>query len=104
MSVSQLGGVTYTNQNTPVAATSQQNYQNRLDMQNAIAAQMLDDKEKKVDETRPAEESHKIDPDREHERQKEDQDEENLEEETSPKHRPEEDNNPPPSSILDIKV
>jgi hypothetical protein len=42
---------------------------NRYDIQQAAAQALVNEKEKAIEETRPAEEAEAIDPDREHERQ-----------------------------------
>ena len=73
MAISPLGGVIYANQNMQVPAAKQIDFQNRLDLQNVVAAELLNEKEKEVEEVRPTEESYKIDPEHEHEREKKDE-------------------------------
>ena len=52
-----------------VAASVQNMQFNRYDVQNAAAQAIVNEKEKVIEETRPAEESEAIDSDRDHERQ-----------------------------------
>ncbi|MBE2984040.1 hypothetical protein CCAL9344_08805 [Campylobacter sp. RM9344] len=70
MSVTPLGNVNFINQNAPVASFVSANQQARFDMQSALASTVLDDDANEVAEVRPTEESYKIDPEHEHERQK----------------------------------
>ncbi len=112
MAIGPIGAIAYANQATPSLATKQTNFQNRLDMQNTIAATALDDKEVEVTEVRPAEETYKIDPQNQHEKEKNQEQDAEEEKESSPK-KPEtkahyddkkvtEDT--PPSPHLDIKA
>lgn len=73
MGISPLGGVIYANQNMQVPAAKQIDFQSKLDLQNVMAAELLNEKEKEVEEVRPTEESYKIDPENEHEREKKDE-------------------------------
>jgi len=73
MSLSPVGGVIYANQNMQIPASKQIDFKNRLDLQNSAAAQMLNEKEKEVTEVRPMEEAYKIDPEKEHEKEKNDE-------------------------------
>ena len=73
MSITPIGGVIYANQNMQIPASKQIDFQNRVDLQNSAAAQLLNEKEKEVAEVRPTEETYKIDPEKEHEREKNDE-------------------------------
>ncbi|AFL69779.1 hypothetical protein [Sulfurospirillum barnesii] len=86
MAVGPIGSVVYANQMMPAQAAKQMDYQNSVQMQNALAAAMQAEKEDEVQEVRPPEESYKIDPENEHERHKHDQ--ENAS--SSSKEKPEE--------------
>lgn len=80
MAISQIGGIIYANQNMQVAATKQLDFQNRVDLQNYAAVEAANDKQKQIEETRPAEESKGINAEREHQREQADResaDEEN---------------------------
>lgn len=79
MAISPISNAIYVNQNTPVAATVQSDFQSKLDMQMAMNAAASAEKKKEVEEIRPTEESYKIDPENEHEKQtqKEDLSEQN---------------------------
>jgi hypothetical protein len=73
MGISPIGGVIYANQNMQVPAAKQIDFQSKLDLQNVMAAELLNEKEKEVEEVRPTEETYKIDPEHEHEREKKDE-------------------------------
>lgn len=109
MAITQLGGVIYTNQNTPVVSHAHQQEQGKVLLQNYIAAEIEKEKDEAIEETRPAEEISKIKPDQEHEKDKRDQEETNREEqqeELKKKERTEEQMLTASSnrSLLDIKV
>lgn len=84
MAISPISNTIYVNQNTPAAASVQSDFQSKLDMQIAINAATAVQKKKEVEEIRPTEETYKIDPENEHEKQtqKEDLNEQNH----KPKH------------------
>ncbi|ATB70914.1 hypothetical protein SJPD1_2826 [Sulfurospirillum diekertiae] len=69
-SVGAIGNVIYANQMVTVQAAKQMDYQNSVQMQSMIAEAMQNEKEEIVEDVRPAEETYKIDPENEHERQK----------------------------------
>ncbi|MDR3347574.1 MAG: hypothetical protein LBN32_03070 [Helicobacteraceae bacterium] len=73
MSVTPIGGVIYANQNTPAVSQVQQQAQGRMDFQNMMTAQVAEGDHTLVEQTRPAEESADVNPDREHERQEADE-------------------------------
>ena len=79
MAIGPVAGMIYVNQNAPVAASVQSDFQSKLDMQMAMNAAASAEKKKEVEETRPTEESYRIDPENEHEKQtqKEDLNEQN---------------------------
>ena len=70
MAISPLGAVIYTNQNVTAAAAKQTSVQNRIEMQSLMASALTNEKEEVVAQVRPTEETHKIDPEKEHEKQK----------------------------------
>lgn len=73
--VSPIGNMIYLNQNMPVQAQQTSAQQVRFDMQAMTAMDDFVEKEKVVEEVRPAEEIHTIDPDQEHEKKKNSQQE-----------------------------
>ncbi|MEE3704700.1 hypothetical protein V2I29_03780 [Campylobacter sp. CX2-8023-23] len=79
MAISPISNAIYVNQNTPAAASVQSDFQSKLDMQMAMNAAVSAEKKKEVEEVRPTEETYKIDPENEHEKQmqKEDLNEQN---------------------------
>ncbi len=107
MAISPLGSVIYTNQSVTAAATKQTAVQNRNEMQSVMASAIANEKEEVVKEVRPTEETYKIDPEKEHQKQKNEEESGAKEEETTKdtKHKHlkqnEEDT---PTSILDITV
>jgi hypothetical protein len=80
MAVSALHNIIFVNQNMNVAASVQTSQFNRFDIQQAAATAILNEKEKVVEETRPPEELHEINPDREHARQEAEEQEKSEEE------------------------
>jgi len=109
MAISQLGGVIYANQNTPVVSHAHQQEQGKMLLQNYMAAEIEKEKDKEIEETRPAEETSKIKPDEEHEKDKRDEEEENREkqqEELKKRERSEEQmlTSTGSSGLLDVKV
>ena len=101
MAIGPIGNAIFVNQQTASAASVQGNQNNRFDLQNVAAQAAANEKEKEVMEVRPAEESHEVDPDREHEREEADQ-----ETKRNPKQEREEEEETPQNPIhkLDIKV
>ena len=69
MAITPLTNIIFVNQNMQVAASVQNMQFNRYDVQNAAAQAIVNEKEKVIEESRPAEEAEAIDPDRDHERQ-----------------------------------
>lgn len=100
MAVSPVGGVIYANQNSPIASQAQQQAQGRIDFQNMMTSELAQDKKLEIESTRPAEESSKLNPDRENQRDREDAREKNQKEARTPiEQEPE-----LPPRLLDIKV
>ncbi len=110
MAVSPVGSVIYTHQATPAASQIQKNEQQRLDFQNAIAADLSKDDKDKIEKTKPVEENHMVNPDREHQKhQKDDEEKEEDELKEKEKKKPrthEIMDEPEPNRVrhLDIKV
>lgn len=82
MPITPVGGMIYANQNMQVAASKQTDFQNRLDVQNTAAAATINEKEKEIEEVRPPEETYKIDPEHEHDKEGSDEETGEKEEET----------------------
>lgn len=74
MAITPISNSIYVNQNAPVAASVQSDFQSKLDMQIAINAAAFAEKKKEVEEIRPTEETYKIDPENEHEKQRQKED------------------------------
>ncbi len=70
MPVGPIGNVIYANQMIPMQASKQAELQNALQMQSVVAAALQHEKEDEVQDVRPPEEAYRIDPEKEHERQK----------------------------------
>ncbi len=108
MAVTPLGNIILVNQNMHVAAGNQIDYQNRIEFQNIAAAAAANEKQRQIEETREMEEGHKVDPDREHFRERADEESGEKEQEIASrykkKRREEEEEGPSGFHILDIKV
>ena len=70
MAVTPLGNTIFINQNVNMVSNKVADVQNRFDLQNLAAASLASDEKREVSEVRPTEETYKIDPENEHEKQK----------------------------------
>jgi len=106
MPVGPVGNVIYANQVMHLQAAKQSDYQNNIEMQGVVAASMTKDKENEIEDVRPAEETYKIDPEKEHQRETDDEESGAMEERTrQEKHEKEEDEEKPLHvGLLDIKA
>jgi hypothetical protein len=100
MALGPIGNAIYVNQQMASVSSEKTSHLNRLDMQNFTAAMEAGKAQQEVDKVRPAEKNHKVDEDREHQKQENDQ-----EQRRSPK-KQEEEEETKQSTIhhLDIKV
>jgi hypothetical protein len=73
MSVGAIGSAVLVNQMTPAVTHVQGGQYTRFELQNIAAQAAVQEKQKEVEELRPTEENHAIDPDREHQRQEADE-------------------------------
>ena len=73
MAIGPVGNAIFVNQQTASVASVANAHNNRVDFQNMIAQQNIQEKDEKVLEVRPTEENHEVDPDREHEKNEADQ-------------------------------
>ncbi len=102
MAIGPIGNTIYVNQQMASVASEKNAILNRFELQTLAAAAAGQEKAQEVEEVRPPEESHAIDPDREHTKEQAEQDEhraqhgEPAEEEPSPVQKP--------LHLLDIKV
>ena len=85
--IGSIGSVVYANQMIPTQAAKQMDYQNSVQMQSMLAEALQNEKEEIVEDIRPAEESYKIDPENEHERQKHDEESGATEEQIAQEHK-----------------
>ena len=107
MAVGPIGSLIYANQMMHLQASKETDYQNSVQMQNVLATAMQREKDEVVQEVRPTEESYKIDPENEHERQKNDEEaaEEGKEkEEQKTQETPQDDDEERPHGLLDVKA
>ena len=102
MAVGPVGNAIYVNQQMATVASEKNAQQNRFELQNLAAAAATNEKEAEVQEVRPAEENHMIDPDREH--TKEEAEQEMKREKHEKEGEEEEKKETPPVHRLDIKV
>ncbi|MBL0708638.1 MAG: hypothetical protein JJW00_06295 [Sulfurimonas sp.] len=101
MSVGAIGSTIFTNQMTANVSSVQSAHNNRVDVQNVAAQASVNEKDEKVLEVRPTEESLGVDPDREHEKDEADRETARSESEESEDEEKEDDF---PIYKLDIKV
>lgn len=73
MAVGPIGSAILVNQMTPAVTPLQGGQYTRYELQNIAAQMAVQEKQKEVEEVRPAEENHAVDPDREHTRQEADE-------------------------------
>jgi len=73
MAVSPIGGAILVNQMTPAVTSVQGGQYTRFELQNIAAQAAVNEKQKEIEELRPTEENHAVDPDREHTRQEADE-------------------------------
>ena len=99
MSVGAIGSTIFTNQMTPVASSTANAHNNRVDFQNMAAQAAVNEKDEKVLEVRPAEENQEVNEDKEHTR-----DEADRENERSEKHEEDDSEENHPIHKLDITV
>ena len=105
MSVGSIGNVVLINQMTPAVTPVQGNQYTRFDLQNLAAQAAVQEKEQEIEEVRPAEENHAIDPDREHQREEADEETKNFSKKKGHKIEEESDEErDEPLHLLDIKV
>ena len=116
MSITPVGNATFINQNAPVVSQTHANNQARFDLQSALASQIASEEMQDVTALRPAEETYKIDPQNQHEKQKgeeeaSEQERENLarkgddeDEQSDEISQDADENSAPPSRRLDIEV
>jgi len=88
VAIGPIGNAIFTNQMTPVASSTANAHNNRVDFQNMVAQATVNEKDEKVLEVRPAEENQEVDEDKDHTR-----DEADRETERSEKHEDEEEEN-----------
>mgnify|MGYP000251931307 CR=1 FL=1 len=107
MAVGPIGAMIYVNQNMHLQAGKQLDFQARLDAQNAAAAAATNEKSKEVQEVRPTEETYKIDPEKEHQKEKSDEETGAKKSQIFQKKRDEDDKekeNSPSNHLLDITI
>jgi hypothetical protein len=100
MAIGPIGNAIFVNQMTPAAANVQNAHTNRVDFQNMVAQATVNERDEKVLAVRPAEESHEVDPDREHQRDEADRETQRSEKREEKEEEKEEE----PIHKLDIMV
>ena len=73
MGISPLASVIFTNQMSVSATSLQNSHNNRVDLQNMMANSMVQERDEKVLEVRPAEENQGVDADKEHQKEQADE-------------------------------
>jgi len=100
MALGPIGSAIYVNQQMASVASEKNAILNRFELQTLAAATAAQEAKKEIEEVRPTEENHSIDPDREHTKEQAEQ------EERRPEKEGEEAEEKPskPLHLLDIKV
>ncbi len=101
MAIGPVGNTIYVNQQMAAVASEKNAILNRFELQALAAASASQEKKEAIEEVRPPEENHGVDPDREHTKEQAEQEERRGEKniETSEEEIP-----PKPLHILDVKV
>lgn len=100
MALGPIGSAIYVNQQMASVASEKNAVLNRFELQTLAAATAAQEAKKEIEEVRPTEENHAIDPDREHTKEQAEQ-----EERRSEKEGEEAEEKPlKPLHLLDIKV
>jgi len=73
MSIGAIGDVIFTNQMTTCATNVQNAHNNRVELQNMIAQTLVNEKENEIEDIPEAQEDQGVDPDREHQKNEDDQ-------------------------------
>ena len=73
MAVGPIGNAILVNQMTPAVTPVQGGQYTRYELQNIAAQMAVQEKQKEIEEIRPTEENHAVDPDREHTHQEADE-------------------------------
>ncbi len=101
MAIGPIGNTIYVNQQMASVASEKTAVLNRFELQTLAAASASQEVRKEIEEVRPTEENHAVDPDREHTKEQAEQEERRPSKEEENK---EEISPPKPVHILDIKV
>jgi len=99
-----VGSAIYTNQQMALVAGEKNALLNRFELQNLAANAIANAKQKEVEELRPTEEAHMIDPDREHTKKERDREMSKGEKSEDENEQPKEPGEETPLHRLDIKV
>lgn len=98
-----VGNAIYVNQQMASVASEKNAALNRFDLQNVAASDAVNAKQKEIEDVRPTEKNHEVDPDREHQRQEAES--ENPKEREKQSHEEDDDEEKSaPITHLDIKV
>ena len=70
MSMGVIGSAVYVNQQIVDVASLQNGYNSRIEFQHIMAQVIANEKEQEISDIRPAEENHKVDPDKQYQKDK----------------------------------
>lgn len=101
MAIGPVGNTIYVNQQMATVASEKNAILNRFELQALAAASAAQEKKEEIEEVRPPEENHGVDPDREHTKEQAEQEERRSEKNEDDKG---EEIPPKPLHILDVKV
>lgn len=99
-----VGSAIFVNQMTPAATSAPNAHNNRIEFQNVVAHAAAQEEKKEIEEVRPTEENHQVDPDREHTRQEAEENEKEPQKREAKEDEEESDTPSPSGHRLDIKV
>lgn len=104
MAISPIGNMLHVNQNMGVAASSQNDFQARLDAQNLAMSEAAAKEKREVEEIRATDEAYKIDPENEHNKKNSQQNNKNSQKQDFDENLNKDDLNSDEKPILDIKI
>lgn len=103
-SIGPVGNAIFVNQMTPAATSMPNAHNNRIEFQNMVAQAAVQEQKKEIEELRPAEENHAVDPDREHTKEEADQEQKRRQKRTPKEPQNDDEESPQATHKLDIKV
>lgn len=104
MAIGPIGNTIFVNQMTPAATSMPNADNNRIEFQNMVAQIATQEQNKEIEEVRPAEQNHAVDPDREHTKEEAEQEQKREQHQSSDEEQNSDEDRMPTVHKLDIKV